>query len=749
MRDNSEKFNWKGIEFPVSLKQIDKFEKQNPFPVNVFGIEGEKVYPLRISKEREKQVIDLLLISKGETTHYCWVKNKGRLLSSQTSKHKSSRFFCDRCINQFPNKPSLEKHLEYCSNNEAVRIEFPRHKDKDGVELDCPVFLKFKNFNRSMRVPFVVYADFECFTEKIQTCYPDDSRSFTNQYQHHKPSGFCYLIKCFDGEIMKPKLVQYTAESVNEDISKKCIDSVEYEIRSIYRKFKFKKKIKMTRKDEIAFQNAEICHICDQKLDNDKVRDHCHLTGKYRGAAHDYCNKNYQIPKFFPVIFHNLTGYDSHIFIKNLGESETSAMGSKIPGLINCIPNNEEKYISFTKDIEVDRFMEKDEKTGEDKKVIVKREIRFIDSFKFMASSLDKLTANLDESALQCVQRFFSGEQFDLVRRKGVYPYDYMDGLSKFQDTKLPPQEQFYSELNHSYISDDDYEHARKVWKYFDMKTMKDYHKLYLKTDVLLLADVFENFRDVCIENYKLDPAWYYTAPGLAWNACLKKTGVRLELLNDIDMLLMIEKGIRGGVSTITKRYAKANNPYMKTYDSNSLNKYITYLNANNLYGWAMSQPLPTHGFEWMSEEELKNWRSHSGETSEACILEVDLEYPKELHDLHNDYPLAPERLKIGGIEKLIPNLYDKKNYVVHHETLKQYESLGLKITKIYRGIKFEESAWLQPYIILNTELRTKAKNDFEKDFFKLIIVYSERRWRILETELIFVLSQMKIRQGN
>ena len=128
-----------------------------------------------------------------------------------------------------------------------------------------------------------------------------------------------------------------------------------------------------------------------------------------------------------------------------------------------------------------------------------------------------------------------------------------------------------------------------------------------------------------------------------------------------------------------------------------------------------MSQPLPTHGFEWMSEEELKNWRSHS------CILEVDLEYPKVLHDLHNDYPLAPERLKIGGIEKLIPNLYDKKNYVVHHKTLKQYKSLGLKITKIHRGIKFEESAWLKPYINLNTDLRTKAKNDFEKDFFKLM----------------------------
>ena len=201
------------------------------------------------------------------------------------------------------------------------------------------------------------------------------------------------------------------------------------------------------------------------------------------------------------------------------------------------------------------------------KEKIVKREIRFIDSFKFMASSLDRLVANLDESALQCVQRLFSGEQFDLVRRKGVYPYDYVDSITKLSETKLPPQEHFYSELNHSHISDEGFEHARKVWNLFQMKTMRDYHDLYLKTDVLLLADVFENFRDVCIENYKLDPAWYYTAPGLAWDACLKKTKVNLELLKDVNMLLMFEKGIRGGVSTITKRHAGANNPYMKRYD--------------------------------------------------------------------------------------------------------------------------------------------------------------------------------------
>ena len=342
--------------------------------------------------------------------------------------------------------------------------------------------------------------------------------------------------------------------------------------------------------------------------------------------------------------------------------------------------------------------------------------IRFIDSFKFMATSLDKLVNNLPKDAFNNVKRYSSGEKFNLLTRKGVYPYEYMGTLEKLKETKRPPKEAFYSKLNNENISDEDYAHAQKVWKVFKMEHFKDYHDLYNKADVLLLADVFENFRNICIENYELDPAHYYTAPGLAWDAALKITGVELELLSDIDMLLMVEKGIRGGVSMVSNRYGKANNKYMgDKFVVGEISKYIMYLDANNLYGWAMSKPLPTHGFKWMDESELENWEKHS------CILEVDLEYPKSLHDLHNDYPLAPEQIEVNKVDKLIPNLRDKKNYVIHYENLKQYLSLGLRLVKIHSGIKFEESPWLKKYIDLNTNLRTKAKNEFEKDFFKLM----------------------------
>ena len=222
------------------------------------------------------------------------------------------------------------------------------------------------------------------------------------------------------------------------------------------------------------------------------------MTGKFRGAAHSKCNLEYRVPKFFPVLFHNLSGYDCHLFIKKLRSVVDN--GEKI----TCIPNNEEKYISFSKKIIVGTFTDK-----EGKEIDVTRELRFIDSFRFMPSSLDALSKNLkDEHCCEMAKEYSKqSERFKLLRKKGVYPYDYMDSIERLNETELPPKEAFYSKLNDSGISDEDYEHAKNVWKEFDCKTLRDYHDLYNKSDVLLLADVFENFRDVCMNNYKLDPA--------------------------------------------------------------------------------------------------------------------------------------------------------------------------------------------------------------------------------------------------
>ncbi|XP_068712122.1 uncharacterized protein [Montipora foliosa] len=262
-----------------------------------------------------------------------------------------------------------------------------------------------------------------------------------------------------------------------------------------------------------------------------------------------------------------------------------------------------------------------------------------------MSSSLDRLVSNLPKKSLKYTSQIFENEKLDLMSRKGVYPYDFMDSFGKFNE-KLPPKEEFYSILNDEHISDDQYKHAQNVWNTFNLKNMGEYHDLYLKSDILLLADVFENFRKTCLQYYKLDPCHYFTSPGLSWDAMLKMTNIKLELMTDIDMFQFIEKGMRGGTSYIANRYGKANNRYMKTYDEKAASKYIMYLDANNLYGWAMSQYLPTGGFRWMTKKQIDkiDLSKYKEDSNKGSILEVDLEYPKELHDLHNDYPLAPEK---------------------------------------------------------------------------------------------------------
>ena len=657
---NSERLNWEGIDFPTPISQIKQFEKQNPYSINVYEWDGENVNILRISKHDNEQCINLILLTNGSNEHYCWIKNMSALLHKQINNHGKKRYFCKYCCNSFQEEEALKIYLEYCSNQEAVKVKMPERG----------TMLYFKDYRKKVRVPFVVYADFEAFPESISTCSPNDDESYTKQYQKHRPCGFCYYIKCVNDEVFPPLLRHYTIGDKDENVGKIFVEKLERDIAEIYHKFKFKKGMRITQEQEQEFQEETVCHICENLLNDDKVRDHCHLTGRYRGAAHSKCNLKYKLPKFYPVIFHNLSGYDTHMFIKDLAET---------PGEISCISKTEEDYISFSKTIVVDTFEKRVEArencfewTDEIVTVKVKRNIRFIDSFRFTLKPLAELAGNLTQHCN--LQRYFKDEQLELVKRKGVYPYDYMSSFERLGETCLPPIGCWYSKLNDTNVSADDYTHANKVWETFRMETMRDYHDLYLKTDVLLLADVFEKFRNVCMDNYQLDPAWYYTSPGLAWDACLKITQVSLELLHDQDMLLMVEKGIRGGVSMITKRHGVANNKYMKTHDKESPSKHIIYLDANNLYGWAMSKPLPTHGFRWMKQEELEEWQD------KPCILEVDLEYPHELHDLHNDYPLAPDHLEMGGVNKLIPNFVNKKKYIVHYEALKLYVEHGLRI---------------------------------------------------------------------
>ena len=705
LKSKEHTLNMTGIKYPVDFRSIDRFEKQNPdISITILGYnKDERVYPLKTSKINKncKHQIALLLIKDSENSHYCLIKNISALLTTQYNNHKGKREYCFNCLNSFKSQEALKTHLEYCNLNECIKLNMPSPN----------TFIKFDKFINGEKAPFVIYADFECLNRRIDTTTPDPNKSYTKKITKHKPASFNYYIKSFDESVYKSKSRTYIKEEEEDpDVIDVFINWLEEDVKEISNLGN--EKMIFTDKDKEQFNQASNCWIC-KKLFNlqDRVRDHCHFTGRYRGAAHNKCNLKYKKPNNISVFFHNLAGYGSHLFIKKLSTTE---------GDIDCIPNNEEKYITFSKTIKTGEYINKKGKTKNKFFKIV-----FKDSMKFLLSSVEALVNNLPKDGFKNLDKYFTPEQARLIKQKGFFPYEYLDSIEKLKDPKLPPLKAFYSKLTGRGITEKNYNHALNVWKTFNMKTLKDYLKLYNETDVLLLADVFENFRDLCLKIYGLDPTHYYTSPGLAWDACLKLTGVELELLSDIDMLLMVEKGIRGGISIISNRYGEANNKYMKDFNKNKLFKFLMYLDANNLYGWAMSQKLPTNGFKWLTDKEIENlFNNQIVQVWEKtpCILEVDIEYPKELHDLHNDYPFCPERVECdNGVKKLIPNLRDKNNYVIHYKNLMQCLKAGLKLKKIHRGIKFYESAFLKPSINKNTSLRTKAKNDFEKDFFKLM----------------------------
>ena len=394
LKSKVETLNIQGIRYPVSFRDIDRFEQQNPeISITVLGYnKDERVYPLKISKYTGcKHDIVLLLIKDGEKSHYCLVKNISALLASQINNHKGTCNICLNCFNGFKSTDSLNKHKEYCYNNECVKIVMP----------PPGTFLKFKNFHHSEKAPFVIYADFESLIKPMDNCDPDPNKSYTKKYQKHEPISFCYYIECFDNSLCK--------QIFNDDTKRKQLkgytktkpedpDAMDVFIKWLEDDVKYianikPKKMVFTKEDRKQFNKASDCWICGEELGNDRVRDHCHYTGRYRGPAHNSCNLKYRKPESVPVFFHNLSGYDSHLFIKKLGSSNKKEN-------IKCIPNNEEKYITFTKTIITGQYTNK---KGEDKDKTF--DIVFKDSLKFMSSSLGALVNNLPKDGFKNISK--------------------------------------------------------------------------------------------------------------------------------------------------------------------------------------------------------------------------------------------------------------------------------------------------------------------------------------------------------
>ncbi|XP_071582535.1 uncharacterized protein, partial [Temnothorax nylanderi] len=497
--------------------------------------------------------IDLKQIGKG---HFAWIKNLSRLVNSQLTAKRCAKHVCNRCLNYFYTREKLAAHSVDCCRMNDCAIVLPSEDDK---------WLSFDNHDRKERLPFVVYADLECLLEQRERENAEGgARTERYAYQRHIPFSLgYYLCNIYDDTVSTYRYRR------GED----CVSWFVNELRVLARhaKIKFSTNISMaelTEDEKLEFQRATHCHVCRKPFqpEDKRVRDQCHLNGRYRGPAHSRCNLNYRNVYVIPVFFHNLSGYDAHFIIEKIA--------NEFEGGVDLLPLTKENYISFSKTVKETQM------DGMYNRFV---KLRFVDSYKFLAASIVTLASYLDKNKLRITCSEYadlSTEDLDLLTRKGVFPYEYVDNADKLRETELPPREVFYSSLTDETASESDYEHATRVWRRFRVRDLGEYSNLYLKTDVLLLADIFENFWDTFSE---------------------LRAGSRL--LTDIDMAMFVERGIRGALSQCSLRYARANR-HVLTYDSSQPTTYLMYYDVNNLYGWAMGESLPYANFQWLDDPE-------------------------------------------------------------------------------------------------------------------------------------------------
>lgn len=688
----------------VTLKDIAKFESEWPVSCNVYGLE-KKLFPYYVSPFYGKRKYHVQLFLHKE--HFYLIRNLSALLKKCNTKNRRKCFVCQLCLTYFGKKKNFLIHQQYCQTK-GRPIEMPL-KNKNQM---C-----FSNFAGLLWSPFVIYADLESIIEPKQV---SAKKLKTISKSPHKSVSFASLTICRENENFSQAPVIYTGKRCIEHFLRHIEKEVE-RVQTIYRNTYIP--LKMSLKDRVKFNQEIRCHFCLRKFEStnylQKVRDHSHLSGKYRYALCSRCNLTHaKLQPKIVVILHGLCNYDSHFIIQKLNKYSDK--------ILKVIPRTGEKYLSFS--------------IGH---------VVFKDSYQFISESLAKLADNLKQKG---EKHFFSlnryvkdKKQRKLLTQKGVFPYTYISSYKVLRERNLPAKEYFFNDLTKQHITDQEYAFARKVWKTFNCKTLKDYLEIYLLADVLLLADIFENFRTNCYESYELDPLHYYSNAHFTFDAFLRYSGTKLELFTDPNMYFFISKGIRGGLSMVGgSRISEANNKYMgKSYDPSKPSKYIMYFDCNNLYGIAMMEYLPHSNFEWIdpSCELLKEILDTASDSDVGYVLEVDFHYPAHLHDLHSDYPLAPEKRKVsreelspfskkivlqhnltvGQAEKLMATLYDKERYILHYRNLQLYTSLGIEITKVHRILKFTQKPSLREYIQYNTSRRAASSNNFDINFYKFL----------------------------
>ncbi|XP_022173276.1 uncharacterized protein LOC111035801 [Myzus persicae] len=482
-----------------------------------------EVYLLRIADTEKPNHFDLLLVTDDSGSHYEYISNLSRLISTQKNKNEHLAYFCKRCFASFDEqilkhklngRAALEQHKMICGAHKPILPKLPAPG----------TMLEFEAWKKTQRHPIVIYADFEALIVKCEESKGENTLAF----QKHSPMSYGFVVKAKDDvpiELLETfgiptTPVIFRGSEHNQEVAKHFVLSIVEIAEKIDKLLKTNTPIIMTPEQRRTHELCKACNLCKNRfsVENHKVADHCHLSGQFRQTLCNTCNLKLQTPNFVPCFLHNLSNYDAHFIVTELGYDTKT---------ISVIPNTEEKYISFLKHVS-NIFS-----------------IRFIDTFRFLASSLSTLASNVITPGFEKFREIsivFKSEDMPFVTRKGVYPYEYTDGWNRLEESCLPEKKDFYSTLTESNIENEEYKHATDVWNHFKCKTLGDYSDLYLKIDVLLLTDVFENFRDLCLTTYQLDPAFYYTAPGFSFDCMLKYTSMKLELLSEYDMLLMFEE---------------------------------------------------------------------------------------------------------------------------------------------------------------------------------------------------------------
>ena len=688
-------------------KDIPKIEKLNDIKINIHvwdkGLKG-CIYNDR--KILSSKTVNLLLVTNSEgERHYCGIPSLSRLYYHSKSTHNMPHM-CERCVRSFYKKELLEEHFKWCVRGRLQIENLPKHPQ-----------LKYNVLHKELCPVKVIYADIESYIED-SIHYPAAIASYEVWHSELKSAKQdSTRIQAWSGEesiILFLRYLEATAKKQH------------------YRDNKMTRKLmNLTTEQEKEFIACTHCPQCKSAFDKDKhkkVRDHDHITGNFRSALCHICNSKLHLSRrTLPVIFHNFKCYDAHQIIKH-------GLGKFKHWEIDVIPQTKEKYMQLKARIPV-------EITREGKQVYFN--VVFLDSYQFMSSSLATLVNNLDSLPFcKILQKTHLNLTNNTIKRKGVFPYSYLNSLSKLQESCLPPRSAFKNDLSGEECSEEDYRFAQKAWQEFGCRVFGDYLMAYLKLDVLLLACVFEKFRSKTLEQDGLDPVHFVSLPGLSFMSAFKMTGETVDLINDLEMYTFFERGIRGGMSFVNKHVVRHENII---HNNTNLTQHLAYIDENNLYGNSLSKPLPHSEFCWVEDLSIftRDFILKLDEEGEwGYTLEVDLGYPEHLHVSTADFPLAPESGEITqdmfspfmnefyktlnpkstfkAGRKLLLTQLDKSHYIVHFAVLKFYLAMGLTLDHVHRVVKYTQKPWLKEYIIFNSEQRAKSTNDFDKSFYKL-----------------------------